>query len=504
MMRRRAILWALALTMFPVVFVGMILFVVLLVFSGNQAEPRRQQDLCEASWSGPGVPERSLTPEQLDAAATIFAAAKETGVGNRGAAIGIATALQESDLGADPKARFPDSNGDMGLFQMRYYLGWHADGKTVEENKRILADNAYQARVFFLGHDSTKGFHIPGLVDIKGWESMSLTQAAQRVQVSAFPDAYAKHEPLATSLVTRLSGGRAGPVICGPPPGPIGDCPSFNPAIEGGLTSDALRVLRCGKKKWPQLRSFSLLRPGDPLDHGTGRAVDLMIPKWSTTEGIALGTEIAEYFRANAAAYGVKYIIWRKKLWSSAGSDHGWRDCSSSPSDRSKQASCYAGPNPTAAHLDHVHVSVYGNAATNANDSIGSTAVTPIEKGKYQLVKRFSQARDRLNLGLDFTAPVGTSVRAVTEGTVTEISTGQSGYGNLVKIQFDNSTSILYGYLNNIQVSKNQRVTTGTVIGDVDVGYKGSSADSHLRFEVRVGGRAVNPEIWLTQRGAQP
>ncbi len=50
------------------------------------------------------------------------------------------------------------------------------------------------------------------LKTIEGWETMPLTEAAQRVQISAYPDAYAKHEPLATQIVNLLADGAANAV----------------------------------------------------------------------------------------------------------------------------------------------------------------------------------------------------------------------------------------------------------------------------------------------------
>ncbi len=178
-----------------------VMVIVSLLGGSQQQMSAGNAALCTASWQGEEVTERDLSREQLDAAATIHAQAQAAGVGDQGATVGIATALQESDLGAAPSSLEPNGDGDIGLFQQRTYLGWYADGATQQENIRILLDHAYQAKVFFLGHDSLDGYHIPGLVDIENWQSMSLTQAAQAVQVSAYPDAYAKHEPLARALV---------------------------------------------------------------------------------------------------------------------------------------------------------------------------------------------------------------------------------------------------------------------------------------------------------------
>lgn len=482
---------------------GATLFILLMVVSGSQEQSRDQQDHCTTSWTGEGVSDRQLSQSQLDAVATIYNAALETGVGNRGAVIGVATALQESDLGDAPGTYEPNEDGDMGLFQQRYFLGWYANGKTLEENKQILRDNAYAARTFFLGNDATTGEHIPGLVDVPGWESLPLTVAAQKVQRSAFPDAYAKHESLAQSLIAKLSGGEAGPIVCGPT-GPGGDCPAFDAKLENGLSPDAIRVLRCSKKNWPQLKSWSLLRPGDPRDHGKGKAVDVMIPDWRSKTGQDLGQQVAEHYRANSAAYGVTYIIWREQIWSVARAGEGWRSCAPS--------SCYTGPDNTAAHRDHVHISVHGNAGNGVpgeEKSSSSQAVTPIAKDKYRLTARFNQRGSAwssgFHTGLDFAAPTGTAIRAPVAGTVLVASNFSDGpYGKLTKLQVDGdaTTILFFAHQSTVTVKPGQKVEVGEKIGEV--GNTGNSSGPHLHFEIRINGIAVDPEVWLTQRGAQP
>jgi hypothetical protein len=77
-------------------------------------------------------------------------------------------------------------------------------------------------------------------------------------------------------------------------------------------------------------------RPGDPRDHGTGHAVDVMITSKSQ------GDAVAAFVMAHAAEFHVKYIIWRQRIWYPGGSWHAMADRGSI----------------TANHYDHVHVSV--------------------------------------------------------------------------------------------------------------------------------------------------
>ena len=154
-----------------------------------------------------------LTAEQRATATAIVEEGQKAGIPPRGWAIALMTAMQESTMGANPSTTKPNADGDVGVFQQRALVGWYADGATVEENTNILNDVHYAARTFYLGHDvavrhgdgaGSVGSHIPGLVNVEGWQSMDLGQAAQTVQVSDFPDYYAKHEATVASLLPTL------------------------------------------------------------------------------------------------------------------------------------------------------------------------------------------------------------------------------------------------------------------------------------------------------------
>jgi hypothetical protein len=104
----------------------------------------------------------------------------------------------------------------------------------------------------------------------------------------------------------------------------------------GGMTPNAIAVINAVKAEFPGSGPFGGYRPGDPLDHGTGHAVDIMC-------GTAEGNEIASFVQANAGALNVKYVIWRQRIWYPGGSWQGMEDRGSA----------------TANHYDHVHVSVF-------------------------------------------------------------------------------------------------------------------------------------------------
>jgi len=138
--------------------------------------------------TGEMPPIAELIEDQVRIAAIIVRVGQDMNVPPRGWVIAVATALQESRLQNLPHLGDANDHDSLGVFQQRPSQGWG----TPEQ----LADPAYQARKFY-----------EKLLTIPGWERLPLTVAAQRVQVSAFPDAYAKHEPLATKVVDALTGG---------------------------------------------------------------------------------------------------------------------------------------------------------------------------------------------------------------------------------------------------------------------------------------------------------
>lgn len=151
----------------------------------------------EAAESSVGQPiEGSITPlndERRGNAQIIVNVGRELGVPDYGIVIALATAMQESSL---RNIDWGDRDS-VGLYQQRPSTGWG----TVEQ----ILDQAYATRLFFGGPSNPNKGRTRGLLDISGWESMALTVAAQRVQISAYPDAYAKWEASAWAWLYELS-----------------------------------------------------------------------------------------------------------------------------------------------------------------------------------------------------------------------------------------------------------------------------------------------------------
>lgn len=96
----------------------------------------------------------------------------------------------------------------------------------------------------------------------------------------------------------------------------------------------------------------------------------------------------------------------------------------------------------------------------------------------------------RLHAGVDFGAPVGSTIHAAADGVV--ISARQMrGYGNVVIVDHGGGISTVYAHCSRFMVGAGQRVTRGQPIAAV--GSTGLSTGPHLHFEVRVNGRPVNP-----------
>jgi hypothetical protein len=143
---------------------------------------------CQATALGVSV---AFDPAQTANAATIAAVAEQRGLPARAATIAIATAIQESKL---RNLKYGDLDS-VGLFQQRPSQGW---GRTDQ-----ILDPVYASNRFY-----------DALVKIPGYETMKITEIAQKVQKSAYPDAYASHEQEGRLLASALLGHSPGGLGC--------------------------------------------------------------------------------------------------------------------------------------------------------------------------------------------------------------------------------------------------------------------------------------------------
>jgi cell wall-associated NlpC family hydrolase len=188
---------AVTLALALVLLVGFIAFTV----NGGGSRPATDAYSCDAGLSGgvglasaggrAGTTAATLSQEQRANATTIIGVARDLGAPPRAWLVALATAMQESTL---RNIDYGDRDS-LGLFQQRPSQGWGSPAQ--------VTDPVYSTTIF-----------IERLLEVPGWERMPVTVAAQTVQRSAFPDAYAKWEGLAADLVTQLAD-VADPAGCG-------------------------------------------------------------------------------------------------------------------------------------------------------------------------------------------------------------------------------------------------------------------------------------------------
>lgn len=133
-----------------------------------------------------------LDAEQSENARLIIRIGRELGVSDHGIRIALGTAMQESWLrnldGGDRDSR--------GLFQQRPSTGWGSPEQILNPDR--------STRAFYGGSADPNGSDTRGLLDIEGWEQLSYADAAQAVQISAYPDRYAQWEQPATTWLAVL------------------------------------------------------------------------------------------------------------------------------------------------------------------------------------------------------------------------------------------------------------------------------------------------------------
>lgn len=467
--------------------------------------------------TGQMEPVAGLTATQVSNAAQVFTTGQQMGMGERGIVIALAVASQESsfkiyandgqgnDLRPDqrgieaslalPHDAVGSDHGSLGIMQQQ----WPWWSPVMEQ----LMDPASASRLFY-----------DALRNVRGWQRMEITEAAQAVQRSAHPRAYADDVPLAQRLYDHFAAGAITPGDDGPVE-PIGltpqeqedcrdllglpetmSCPPTGLAVEQGLTPDALLVLRCVDQQFGRHVYGGVGdRPANPgSDHPAGRAVDVMIENYASSPAIAEGDQIAEWVRAHATELGVKYVIWRARIWNLG--DAGW--------------STYTHPSgatdDTNLHMDHVHVSVFGNRGTGLPTSGGGSVVYPVPATmKDSNRDNWGDTGDhwgRGHTGTDFSVPCGTPVLASHSGTVSLDRTQRWAGPTLVKIAVaPRQLTTWYAHMESVTVTHGQTVAAGQQIGTV--GSEGNSTGCHLHFEVHLRGGGIydsdntDPTPWL-------
>ena len=151
---------------------------------------------------------------------------------------------------------------------------------------------------------------------------------------------------------------------------------------------------------------------------------------------------------------------------------------------------------PTYAYNNKVNIAPLKNIFGDTDDA---PANAPVSGGKMQwptAVYRITQYYSWRHTGLDIAGPIGTALYAAEDGVVIKAQGGwNGGYGNHVIIDHGNGVQTLYGHASKLFVTVGQKVSRGQTIAAM--GSTGRSTGPHIHFEVRIGGKRLNPLSYL-------
>ncbi|MFH9723999.1 hypothetical protein ACH4M4_13705 [Streptomyces sp. NPDC017254] len=246
---------------------------------------------------GTGDNRYEFTPEQASNAATISAVGTTRGLPERAVTIALATALQESAL----RNIEHGDRDSLGLFQQRPSMGWGTPAQ--------IMDPVYSAGKFY-----------EGLEKVRGYSRLPLTVAAQKVQKSGFPQAYAKHEPDATLLSAALTGRSPAALSC-------------TTGTAEGLPGDPEKVRAELVRAFGEKAAPKAVTGGPSAGRSAGGPPVLVVPV-RTAAGTATGAaaeaderhgwELAQWAVARAETLRVTEVAYRDRVWRAGESGGGW------------------------------------------------------------------------------------------------------------------------------------------------------------------------------------
>ncbi|MBB5929147.1 heavy metal transporter [Streptomyces echinatus] len=262
---------------------------------------------CKVVAASGGDASYEFTPEQAKNAATIAAVGTGRGMPERAVTIAIATALQESGL----RNIEHGDRDSLGLFQQRPSQGWGTE--------RQIMDPTYSAGIFY-AH----------LAKVQDYTDLPLTVAAQRVQRSGYPEAYAKHETDAALLSAALTGRAAAALTCDGRPERTAS------AVGPGAVRTAL-VRDFGRDA---LQETGAVVGGTPVPSPSpspsvtatahGRTVTVPVtegPGAAATgrDDEARGWQLAQWAVANSSALHIQRVSYAGREWTVGSSSDEWR-----------------------------------------------------------------------------------------------------------------------------------------------------------------------------------
>ncbi len=253
-----------------VLFAGLVLAGVLVAVAVRDRTPLRSE-YCVAEV---GQTRAQVDTEQARWSALMAAISQRRGLPPRATTIAIATAFQESKI---HNIDYGDRDS-LGLFQQRPSQGWG----TPEQ----VMDPFHSINRFY-----------DGLVKVRGYGSLSITEAAQRVQRSAYPGAYAQHEDYSRALASSLRGYSPARFTC-----------QVNPAGGGSLRAVSADLEQAFGDIGVERTSTSVAVPL------SGRRADVDARGWG----------LAHYLVANAAHLRVTSVRFDGRRWDADDSPDGW------------------------------------------------------------------------------------------------------------------------------------------------------------------------------------
>ncbi len=244
-----------------------------------------------------------FTPEQAVNAATITAVGTARDLPERAVTIALATALQESAL---RNIDYGDRDS-LGLFQQRPSQGWGTP--------REIMDPSYSADKFY-----------EHLEEVPGYTRLPLTVAAQRVQRSGFPQAYAKHEPDAALLAAALTGRSAATLTC--EGRPSATRASGADGVRQALARDFGRDVL--EPAGAQVGGSATAPPSADASGGSdGRTVTLPVTgdagAGAGRSAGARGWQLAHWAVANASELRIERVSYAGREWVAGTTDGQWR-----------------------------------------------------------------------------------------------------------------------------------------------------------------------------------
>ncbi|MFF9067262.1 hypothetical protein ACF09E_18095 [Streptomyces sp. NPDC014891] len=243
---------------------------------------------------GSGDNRYEFTPEQASNAAVISAVGTSRGLPERAVTIALATALQESAL----RNIEHGDRDSLGLFQQRPSMGWGTPAQ--------IMDPVYASGKFY-----------DGLEKVPGYSRLPLTVAAQKVQKSGFPQAYAKHEPDATLLSAALTGRSPAALVC-------------TASDVGGRPGDPEKVRAELVRSFGEKAAPTSVTGGPSAGRSAAEPPVLVVPVRSAGGGAApdgrRGWELAQWAVARAETLRITEVVYGDRVWRAGEARGGWAE----------------------------------------------------------------------------------------------------------------------------------------------------------------------------------